>query len=325
MGNEIVIVRPGRLARLGFEALPAVIEDAGEGASRRFIEFFTANIRNKNTRVAYARAVGGFLCWCDERGIELLDIEPTTVAAYIEQLHAVRSAPTVKQNLAAIRMMFDWLVTGQVVATNPASAVRGPKHVVKRGKTPVLTAEQARTLLDSIDTSTLVGLRDRALIGVMVYSFARVGAVAAMQIDDYFQSGKRWWLRLHEKGGKRHEVPAHHNAEAYLDEYLAVAGIDGEKKSPLFRSFDRQKRLTDRPVHRVDVLRMVKRRAKAAGLPASTCCHTFRATGITAYLDAGGTIENAQAIAAHESPRTTKLYDRTSDEITLDEIERITI
>jgi len=325
MGNGIVLAPPARLARLGFEALPAVIEDAGEGASRRFIEFFTANIRNKNTRIAYARAVGGFLRWCDDRAIGLFDIEPITVAAYIEQLHAARSAPTVKQHLAAIRMMFDWLVTGQVVATNPASAVRGPSHVTKRGKTPVLSAEQARVLLDSIDTTTLVGLRDRALIGVMVFSFARVGAVAAMLVDDYFQSGKRWWLRLHEKGGKRHEVPAHHNAEAYLDAYIAAAGHGGEKKSPLFRSFDRQKRLTDRRMHRIDVLRMVKRRAKAAGLPASSCCHTFRATGITAYLDAGGTIENAQAIAAQESPRTTKLYDRTSDEITLDEIERITI
>ena len=159
----------------------------------------------------------------------------------------------------------------------------------------------------------------------MVYSFARVGAVTTMHVRDYFQSGKRWWFRLHEKGGKRHEVPAHHNAEAYLDAYIAAAEIASDKKSPLFRSVDRRKRLTDRRLHRVDVLRMIKRRARAVGLPATTCCHTFRATGITAYLDNGGTIENAQAIAAHESPRTTKLYDRTSDEITLDEIERIAI
>ncbi|MGE0756642.1 MAG: tyrosine-type recombinase/integrase [Pirellulaceae bacterium] len=325
MGNGIVFAPPAKLTRIGFAALPVVIEQAGEDASRRFIEFFTANIRNKNTRFAYARAIGGFLTWCDAHGLSLFDIEPITVAAYVEQLLAERSPPTVKQHLAAIRMMFDWFVTGQIVATNPASAVRGPRHVVKRGKTPVLTAEQARTLLDSIDTTTLVGHRDRALIGVMVYSFARVGAVTAMRVDDYFQNGKRWWLRLHEKGGKRHEVPAHHNAEAYLDAYLTAAGIVSEKKSPLFRSIDRQKMLTENRLHRIDVLRMIKRRAKAAGLPASTCCHTFRATGITAYLDAGGTIENAQAIAAHESPRTTKLYDRTSDEITLDEIERITI
>jgi integrase/recombinase XerD len=189
----------------------------------------------------------------------------------------------------------------------------------------VLTADQARRLLDSIDTTTIVGLRDRALIGVMVYSFARIGAVVAMNIDDYFQSGKRWWVRLHEKGGKRHEVPCHHNAEAYLDAYIEAADIGTEKKTPLFRSVDKHRQLTARPMHRLDALRMIKRRAKAADLPESTCCHTFRATGITAYLENGGTIENAQAIAAHESPRTTKLYDRTSDEITLDEIERIAI
>jgi integrase/recombinase XerD len=189
----------------------------------------------------------------------------------------------------------------------------------------VLKADQARTLIDSIKTDSLIGLRDRALIGLMCYTFARVSAMVHMQTEDYYQNGKRWWVRLHEKGGKRHEVPCHHNAEAYLDEYLAAAGIRDDKKTPLFRSVDKHRKLTANPMTRTDVLRMVKRRALEAGLPSSTCCHTFRATGITAYLENGGTIENAQAIAAHESPRTTKLYDRTSDEITLDEVERIAI
>ena len=192
----------------------------------------------------------------------------------------------------------------------------------------MLTADEARQLIDSIDTSTVVGLRDRALIGVMVYSFSRVGAVVGMKVKDYYPSGggKRWWLRLHEKGGKFHEVPAHHNAEAYLDAYLEAAGIRDDHKTPLFRSaIGKTKTLSDRPMHRMDVLRMIKRRAKKAGLSPTTCCHTFRATGITAYLDNGGTIEKAQLIAAHESPRTTKLYDRTGDEITLDEVERILI
>jgi site-specific recombinase XerD len=302
-----------------------MIANAGERASHRFIEFFTANIRNKNTRMAYARAVAPFFSWCDERGLALSKLQPTIVAAYIEQIQESHAAPSVKQHLAAIRMLFDYLVLGQVLPLNPASAVRGPKHTVKRGKTPVLTAEQARQLLDSIDIGSIVGLRDRALIAVMVYSFARVGAVVRMRVEDYYQNGKRWWLRLHEKGGKRHEVPAHHNAEAYLDAYLDAAGIGRDMNSPLFRTIDRHRKPTENSMHRVDVLRMIKRRALAAKLPSSTCCHTFRATGITAYLENGGTIENAQAIAAHESPRTTKLYDRTSDEITLDEVERIVI
>ena len=325
MGTEIAIISPRQLGLLGLEALPPIVSAAGENASRRFIEFFTANIRNKNTRLAYARAVALFFDWCDSKGLSLGNLQPSIVALYIEKLQKSHSTPTVKQHLAAVRMLFDWLVLGQVLPVNPAASVRGPRHVVKRGKTPVLTAQQARQLLDSIDTSTIVGLRDRAIIGVMVYSFARVGAVVGMRVEDYFQNGKRWWFRLHEKGGKRHEVPAHHKAELYLDVYLEAAKICDEKKSPLFRTVNRHRRLTSEPMNRADVLRMIKRRAAGADLPKSTCCHTFRATGITAYLENGGTMEKAQAIAAHESPRTTKLYDRTSDEITLDEVERIAI
>jgi len=324
MSHELSNIPPRDLGRAGFESLPAIITRAGERASWRFIEFFTATIRNKNTRVAYARAVGQFFRWCEQRRIRTLEeINPVVVAAYIEQHPG--AAPSVKQHLAAIRMLFDWLVTGQVIPMNPASSVRGPKYVVKRGKTPVLKADQARQLLDSIKTDTVVGLRDRALLGLMCYTFARVSAMVHMRVEDYYQNGKRWWIRLHEKGGKRHEVPAHHNAEAYLDVYLQAAGIGDEPKSPLFRSVDKHRKITMNPMARTDVLRMIKRRALEAGLPSSTCCHTFRATGITAYLENGGTIENAQALAAHESPRTTKLYDRTSDEITLDEVERIAI
>ncbi len=308
------------------QAVPKIIAAEGSEAARRFLEFFTANIRNKNTRAAYARAVGQFCAWCDQRRFSLILIEPITVAAFIEELSTTHSKPTVKQHLAAIRMLFDWLVLGQIIPVNPASVVRGPKHAVKRGKTPVLSSDDARKLLDSIDVSTVIGLRDRALIAVMVYSFARVSAAVRMRVQDYYQNGKRSWLRLHEKGGKFHEVPAHHNAEAYLDAYLRASGIDAVKGSPLFRSArGRTATLTKNGMSRTDALKMIKRRARRAGLPATTCCHTFRGTGITAFLENGGTIENAQAIAGHESPRTTKLYDRTKDEITLDEIERIRI
>lgn len=306
-------------------AVPAIVAAGGPQASRRFLEFFAATIRNGNTREAYARAVRTFFRWCSDRGYsELHQLEPMTVAAYIEQLGQSQSKPTVKQHLAAIRMLFDWLVVGQVLPSNPASSVRGPTHVVKRGKTPVLSPDEARRLLDSIDTGTVKGLRDRAIIGVMVYSFARVSAVVGMLCEDYYPEGKRWWLRLHEKGGKLHQVPAHHVIEEYLDQYLKAAGR-GERRDPLFRTIDRRGKFTSDAMTRNDVFRMVKRRAMAAGVSGDTCCHTFRATGITAFLENGGTIENAQAIAAHESPRTTKLYDRTNDEITLDEIERIRI
>lgn len=251
-------------------------------------------------------------------------MKPIVVAAYVEQLSTRFGPPTVKLHLSAIRMLFDYLVTGHVLEANPASSVRGPKHVVKKGKTPVLSASEARQLLDAIDVSTVIGLRDRALVGVLVYSFARVSAAIGMNVEDYFAQGRRMWFRLHEKGGKYHEVPAHHNAEAYLDAYLEAAGA-ADTKLPLFRTVDRCRALTTDRMHRTDVLRMIKRRARAAGLPTSTCCHTFRATGITAYLDCGGSLEHAQRIAAHESARTTKLYDRTGDAVSLDEIERIII
>src|SRR4051794_38804477 len=307
--------------------VPAAIAAAGDQAARRFLEFFAALIRNKNTRMAYYRACCSFFAWLEQRGIaELVDIEPLHVAAYVEALQETAAKPIVKQHLAAVRMLFDWLVVGQVLAVNPAHAVRGPKYVVRRGKTPVLSEEQARRLIESIDTSTLVGLRDRALIGVMTYAFARIGAVVAMCVEDYYPNGKRWWVRLHEKGGKRHEMPAHHKLEAFLDEYLAAARIRDDDKGPLFRTArGRTGALTGEPMHRIDAYRMIRRRTAEAGFKQKLGCHVFRATGITAYLEAGGTLENAQAMAAHESPRTTKLYDRTGDEITLDEIERITI
>jgi len=306
--------------------VPALIARDGEATSRRFLEFFTVNIRNRNTREAYARAAGQFLAWCEARGFQLETIEPMVVAAYVEQLTAERAPQTVKQHLAGIRMLFDWLVIGQVLPHNPAHAVRGPRYSYKKGKTPVLTAKEARQLLNSIDTSHVVGLRDRALLGVMVFSFARVSAVVGMKVEDYYPTGKRWWLRLHEKGGKFHEVPAHHLAEEYLDAYLDAAGLRAERKGPLFRSaMGRKRQLTDHALEREEVFLMIRRRAKDAGLSPTLCCHTFRATGITAYLLNGGTLENAQAIACHESARTTKLYDRRGDQVSLNEIERILI
>lgn len=305
--------------------VPNLICNAGDRVSKRFIEFFAVSIRNKGTRVAYAHAVSEFYGWCEDHQLRFEQIEPMVIATYVESLSARLSAPTIKLRLAAIKMLYDFLVTGQILSLNPAASVKGPKHVVKKGKTPVLDASEARHLLNSIDTSTIIGLRDRALIGVMVYSFARVSAALGMNLEDYFQQGRRMWFRLHEKGSKLHDVPAHHNAEAYLDEYLLAACIGMEIKQPIFRTIGPNKRLSVNRMSRTDALRMIKRRAVAAGLSAKIGCHTWRATGITAYLQNGGSLEHAMRIACHESARTTKLYDRTSDEVSLDEIERVRI
>jgi len=167
----------------------------------RFLEFFASTLRNPHTRRAYARAVTDFLAWCESHAVpSIAAVQPLHVAAWIEGQTRERSAPTVKQQLAAIRHVFDWLVMGQVVPLNPAASVRGPAHSVRQGKTPVLGPAEARTLLDSIDVSTPIGLRDRALIALMVYSFGRIGAALAMRVEDVFVQNRRLWVRLREKG-----------------------------------------------------------------------------------------------------------------------------
>ena len=307
-------------------SLPSIFTARPE-ARTRLRDFFSSHIRNPNTRRAYREAVRQFSAYCAFHGVvELAKVEPVHVAAFVEAQLKVNSKPTVKVRLAALRMLFDWMVVGQVMPTNPAHAVRGPKHSQRRGKTPVLQADEARTLIDSIDVASLPGLRDRALIGLMVYTFARVGAATSMKVEDFFVQGRRGWVRLHEKGGKEHEMPTHHNLDRYLEEYIAAAEIAEDRKSPLFRTTrGRSGELTANAMLQSDVWRMIRRRALAAGIKTEIGCHTFRATGITAYLKNGGRLEIAQQMAAHESARTTGLYDRRDDEISLDEVERIGI
>ena len=268
--------------------LPPALAAADARVHYRFVEFFTAQIRNSGTRGVYARAVRQFFASRQLQGKSLEQINSLDVASYIEWLQGGSSVSTVKLHLAAIRSLFDYLVSGGMLAVNPAAAVRGPLHVVSKGKTPVLLPEEARQLLDAIDVSTISGLRDRALISVMIFSFARVTAAVNMNVEDYYPQGRRMWFRLREKGGKCHDVPVHHQAEEYLDEYIQHANIGADPKLPLFRTISNTRQLTDRRLHRTDVLRMVKRRAHNAALPASICCHTFRATGITSYLLGGG-------------------------------------
>jgi site-specific recombinase XerD len=306
-----------------------LVAAAGDRASTRFLEFFAATIRNAHTRRAYGRAVAQFLAWCEDAGVSsITHVAPLHVATWIEaQVQAGRAAPSVKQRLAALRHLFDWLVVGQVVPANPAASVRGPQHVVKGGKTPVLDAVEARELLDSIDISTPIGLRDRALIALMVYSFARVGAALSMKVEDVYTQSRRLWVRLHEKGGKEHKMPCHHNLEEYLTAYIDGCGLRDDPKGPLFRTIpNRGGQLTRTAMTQPDAYRMIGRRSAAAGIATKVGNHSFRATGITAYLKNGrSSLEKAAAMANHASTRTTQLYDRRHDEINLDEVERIEI
>jgi len=326
-GEVLPVSQGGALAGIDQQHLPALVAAAGERAGMRFLEFFASTIRNPHTRRAYARAVTDFLAWCEDHAVpSIAAVQPLHVAAWIELQTRERAAPTVKQRLAAIRHLFDWLVMGQIVPVNPAASVRGPAHSVQNGKTPVLDPAEARHLLDSIDVTTPIGLRNRALIALMVFSFGRIGAALGMRVEDVFMQNRRLWVRLLEKGGKRHEMPCHHTLEMYLHAYLDGAGIADDVKGPLFRTVGRgTRKLTRTPLPQANAYAMVRRRAAAAGIGTKIGNRSFRATGVTGYLKNGGTLENAAAMANHASTRTTQLYDRRRDEISLDEVERIRV
>jgi site-specific recombinase XerD len=322
--SELTETREQKLPAVFDASLPVLIEEEGADVQERFLEFFAAQIRNPNTRRAYGRAVSRFLEWAGRQGFTLTSISPIAVSAYVEQHEGAPA--TIKQHLAAIRRLFDWLVTGGLLERNPAEPVKGPKHVVDEGSTPILTAEEARAFIEELPTASIKDKRDKAIIGVLTYTFARVSAVVRMKVKDYYRAGNRWKVRLQEKGGKRRDVPLHHKAKDYLDAYLGAAGIEEEEEEPLFRTIGRSRELTDRPISRTSILRMVKARADEAGLDSRrVCCHTFRGTGITAYLENGGKLEVAQHIAGHSDASTTKLYDRRRELVDQEEVEKIGI
>lgn len=326
-GPPAAPARPGppTLAVEGI-ALPAIVLAAGEEGARHFLNFFVASIRNRHTRRAYARQARDFLAWCEAGGlVTIRQVRTEHAAAYVELLtRGGGEASSVKQALAALRMLFDWLVVGQVVPASPFAAVRGPRLVVDEGRTSCLDGTQVVELFEAIPTDTLVGLRDRALIGLMAYTFARIGAALAMDVGDYWQEGKAGQVRLREKGGRRRTLAVHHVLEGYLDAYLTTAGIAAEKGTPLFRTArGRTGELTESRMGQADAWRMLRRRAKAAGLDVALCNHTWRATGITNYLENGGALETAQWMAGHGDPRTTKLYDRRRRLASRGEVERI--
>ena len=307
---------------------PALIAAAGERASYRFLEFFTANIRNPHTRRAYARAAKEFFDWLEARGVTRARGDRERAC---RRLYRAVAEGAIRADREAAPGGVAPLVrlagrSARSCRPIPPRAVRGPRHIVRRGKTPVLDPAEARQLIDAIDTTTVIGLRDRALIGLMVYSFARIGAAIGMRVEDVYPQNRRLWVRLHEKGGKQHAMPCHHNLEAYLHEYIDGAGLANDPKALLFQTYSRATgQLTGNPLPQANAYAMIQRRAKSGGITTRVGNHTFRATGVTAYLKNGGTLERAAQMANHASTRTTQLYDRRAEEVTLDEVERILV
>jgi site-specific recombinase XerD len=313
--------------------LPAILQAAGRNVRDRIEHFLRAAIDNDNKRRAYGRALGSFFVFLEDGGRERVqDIIPLDVRDYLEAAKANGlSTATWKQHMAAVRMLFDHLVTGGVLERNPALSVKAPRQKLGNGKTPVLTAEEAGELPRPIEADTVVGLRDRALIGVMVFTFARISAACGMNVADLFHRQRRLWVRLHEKGGKFHEMPCHHTLEGYLAEYIERAALADAGRVPLFQAIKHrpygrgQAELTGERLDRLSAWKMVRRRARAAGIATEVRNHTFRGTGITAYLENGSTLEKARQMATHASTRTTQLYDRREDRVTFDEIVKINI
>ena len=243
-------------------------------------------------------------------------------------LDGLNYAPgTKKVHLAALRHFFDTLVTRHVVVLNPAASVRGDRLQVIEGKTPEIGVEQARRLLKRIDASHVVGLRDRAILGVLIYTAARVGAVAKLRRGDFYSVIDQYFLRFTEKGGKSREIPVRHDLRGFVLEYLAVGDFEyADKSAPLFRSaIRRTRRLTQQGMTADDIGRMVKRRAKRSGLSDRLSPHSFRVTTITDLLSQGVSLEDVQNLAGHADPRTTRLYDRRQQSVTRNIVERISV
>lgn len=329
-----------------FSSWIASVAGASERTKHTFAQFFFAEIENPHTRRAYLRgAIDFFHFVALQPAIDHLRILTSLhVAAWVADMKGRRLAiPTIKQRLAGLRMLCRALVREQTLIVDPTAVVRSPKHSVSTGKTPALDGDQVHKLLSSIDPTTLMGLRDRAIIATMAYSFARVSAVCALKRADVFWQKKRLWLRLNEKGGKTKDIPCHPVLQGYLIDWMTATEKDASAGSPLLPTFAWQgreqrpaidpaapvtpcKRMrvpTNRPMTQAMTWQMLQRRASTAGIETAVCNHSFRAAGITAYLKNGGTIERAAHIAGHASTRTTQLYDRRPDDVTLDEIEKI--
>ena len=268
--------------------------------------------------------MGRFLVWCEERGVELRQISPGLAGEYITGLEG--SGPTKNQALAALRHFFDPLVQRHAIMLNPFYSVRGQKHAAVEGKTAEISIEQARALLRSIDVSHVVGLRDRAILGVLAYTGARVGALARLRLVDYRNLGEQRALRFKEKGGKEREIPVRHDLEAWLEEYIAAVGIEGEPKTrPLFRAAAGKRRtLTTDPYGAHSTRLMLKRRLKDAGLPDPFSPHSFRVAVVTDLRNQNVPMEDVQYLAGHSSPKTTQIYDRRR-RVTRNIVERISI
>jgi integrase/recombinase XerD len=304
--------------------LPHTVELAGAQGKFAWEEFFSGQIRNKHTRAVYLYAVKRFLAWIEPQEPELSRITPGMVGRYFDQL--ALAVPSKKLHMSAIRGFFDVMVQRHVCFLNPALSVRMERYSVIEGRTPEITTDQARALLQSIDLNSPADYRDKALIATLIFTAARAGAIAKLQIRDFINEGTQFSLRFHEKGGKQRNIPVRHDLQTLLNSYLDT--IDPArigKDVPLFRTLSRKGVLSYSRVSGIDICRMVKRRLLAAGLPTNISPHSFRSCAATDLLLQGVALEDVQYLLGHSDARVTRLYDRRQQRVTRNIVERISV
>lgn len=305
---------------------PAIIRNGGPGACYAADEFFRARLSNPHTRRAYGRMAVRFLEWCDQRELQLRDITPGIAARFID--HLAPSVATQKLALAALRQFFDLLVTRHAVLLNPFQSVRGPPRGSNDGKTPEISPDQVRRLLAAIDLSRPVGLRDRAVIGTLAMTGARVGAVAKLRLRDLRNYGEYRSLRFREKRGKEREIPLRFDLDRWIADYLEAAGAIGDPPdSGLFRSIDSRfpNRFRRSGLGPWTIRALLKRRLADAALPTFITPHSFRAMVVTDLLQQSVPMEDVQYLVGHSHPSTTQIYDRRQRKVTRNLVERISV
>jgi len=291
--------------------------------AERLLESFAARLPNANTRVAYLTSLETFVRWCELNDLcDLTLVRPLHISAYLAHLEAQgRAILTRKLALAALKRFFGVLCELGEMEHNPVASVSGPRLRRTKGITRALSDDEREAFLAVIPTGTLQGLRDRALFLMLFHTFARISAVLRVTREAVERRGARHWVRFLEKGAREHEVPLHHRLDEALFAYLSAAGIE---TGPVFRPINGPSgRLLPRHLTRGTAFLLAQRYAAKAGIDGNVGCHSFRASAITTYLKKGGTLDQAQKIAGHASPGTTKLYDRTEDAVTIGEIERL--
>jgi integrase/recombinase XerD len=333
MSNDLVIIENAKTPDRRREELPALVVRAGNPAAQAWTDFFDGKVRNPHTRRAYARSVSSFLLWCDGQNLELPRIMAGDVGRYLSQLSG--GAAKKKGTLAALRRYFRLLVERHVCLINPASEAETVRYDVVEGKTPEITDKQFRALLKVIDATTQVGLRDQLIIKTLAYTGARVGAVAGLKKQDYYEARDQWMLHFDEKRGKSREIPVAHDLKVLFDDYLEQTGIKNERRKKdeqtgewepiyLFRTAaGRTGELTKNAMTGNDIYKMMRRHAKQAGIGVRISPHSFRVAIATDLYDQGVPDDEIQTLLGHSDVRTTNLYKRNKRGVTRNLVERI--